>query len=470
MPDLNDDLFSSFKSEGTPVNPLPASEVRRRGDRMRRRNNALASVGGVAAALVVIATPLAVVANQSSDGDADRPPIASNGPTQVAWKQEIPGTVDVGSGLAGAATTPAVETSDRPGVATVEVCATTLFDAEDGTVDTAGATWAGEEGTGNAGNARTLVLYPDAVAATAVVEGLRAGAEQCRTETSGTDTLTYDLTDADLPADEAFVLARGYVAEGEQSAQGVDYYVVARTGNAVLVTVDPYAAAADEQVTFEQERVAEVVDQMQVFSETASRAVGTDDTTELDDLIPAEFPLLEGFPEQSAASGRAVGREGPARDLDLAPYNPPLVEACGTEPTGAPTPTDTMYAGWRDPSIGMLRQLMTFDSEEDAQTYAEAVVQVFEDCPEEQDGGVTRFHERSEESGYGDFAASVVTRFEVDGEPGPGHAVVQAVRVGASVLLFTAQTETAEPVDPAVGSVELTYSYLATNGPVIDAM
>ena len=47
MPD-NDPLESLDNfSEGLHVNSLPASEVRRRGDRMRRRNTALATVGGV---------------------------------------------------------------------------------------------------------------------------------------------------------------------------------------------------------------------------------------------------------------------------------------------------------------------------------------------------------------------------------------------------------------------------------------
>ena len=61
MPDNVDDSFDHF-DEGLPVNPLPAAEVRRRGDRLRRRNTVLATVGGVAAAAVFIGVPVAVVA------------------------------------------------------------------------------------------------------------------------------------------------------------------------------------------------------------------------------------------------------------------------------------------------------------------------------------------------------------------------------------------------------------------------
>jgi hypothetical protein len=465
MPDLNDDLFSSFKSEGNPVNPLPASEVRRRGDRMRRRNNVLASAGGVVAALVVIATPLAVVANQGSESSGRQD---FTGPAQVAWRQTIPETVDVAAGMGGAASA-APEVSDQPGVATVEVCGETAFDALDGPVDVAGATQAGDPGTDDGGSARTLALYADGAAADAAVSGLVDAVRACSSEPAGDgDSRTYEVTGADLSADEAYVVGRGLQRAGEDYPEMVDYYVVAQTGNAVVVTEHPGTGPENEE--FVQDEAVELVDQLAVFSEDAARAVESDDTADLSVTIPDDFPLLAGFPEQSAATGRQVGREGPSRDLDLEPYNPPLVEACGTTPTGLPSPVDTLFAGWRVSSIGMLRQLMTFGSEAQAQAYADATLQVFEACTEEDGGGLSRIHERSEEPGYGDFAASVVTRFEVDGEPGPGHAVVQVVRVGASVLLFTAETEGADPVDPATGATELTYTYLATNGPVIDAM
>ena len=48
MPE-HDDLFATFTHQGLPVDPLPAAEVRRRGDRLRRRRTALVAVGSVAA-------------------------------------------------------------------------------------------------------------------------------------------------------------------------------------------------------------------------------------------------------------------------------------------------------------------------------------------------------------------------------------------------------------------------------------
>jgi len=74
MPDPIEEL-SNFEP-GVPVNPIPAVEVRRRGDRLRRRNTVFV-VGGAVAAIVLIAAPIAVLSGDDeksgSVGPADRP-------------------------------------------------------------------------------------------------------------------------------------------------------------------------------------------------------------------------------------------------------------------------------------------------------------------------------------------------------------------------------------------------------------
>lgn len=261
MPDLDDDLFATFKNEGSPVNPLPASEVRRRGDRMRRRNTALTTVGGVAAALVVIATPIAVVANQSSSEQPD-PPIATR-PAQPDWLQEIPADLDVAAGLEGA------ETSDEPAVASIEVCGETAFDAGVGTVDVAGATRPGDPNTDDGGTKRTLALYADDVAAAAAAAQLREAAASCDSVPSGAvgDTVRWEREDGRLATDESFVLTQGFYGEGDDyPSLGADYFVVARSGNALLVTLTTGVGPNDQQVDLEQDAVADLTQAMEAFS------------------------------------------------------------------------------------------------------------------------------------------------------------------------------------------------------------
>src|SRR5918992_2949226 len=57
--------LSSFDPGGS-VHPLPAAEVRRRGERLRRRN--LALVAGAVAAVLVVAIPISVLAGGDEGG------------------------------------------------------------------------------------------------------------------------------------------------------------------------------------------------------------------------------------------------------------------------------------------------------------------------------------------------------------------------------------------------------------------
>ena len=99
------DPFESFKTtmDASDLHPLPASEVRRRGDRLRRRNTAMAAVGGTAAALVAVGVPVALVQG-GGDDDAAPTPIANQPTTQVttqvvAWRTEVPADFPLVQGL-----------------------------------------------------------------------------------------------------------------------------------------------------------------------------------------------------------------------------------------------------------------------------------------------------------------------------------------------------------------------------------
>ena len=91
--------LENFSTGGTPMTPLPASEVRRRGDRLRRRNTTLLSVAGAVAVAAIVATPLALSGGKDKAGPdtgfATQTPSASattSGDVGTAWLAEVPRT------------------------------------------------------------------------------------------------------------------------------------------------------------------------------------------------------------------------------------------------------------------------------------------------------------------------------------------------------------------------------------------
>ncbi len=230
MPDL-DRLLDEFDPRDGDLAPSPA-EIRHRGDRLRRRNRALAVVGS-AVAVAVIATPLALL----NRGDEQTAPPPAEEPesgllTQVpdgfplAW--EMPATSADG--------TPVVVT-EIPGVAELAFCGETAWtpQAPVPTTDVAGATFTGPDpdpsGAGDPGpdadvNARTLAVYAEKAQARAALDSIRSGLEGCTDDPSGDrfrpdlvrgSTVSYTRIDTD--------------ESGEALEEGV---TVERYGNALL--------------------------------------------------------------------------------------------------------------------------------------------------------------------------------------------------------------------------------------------
>lgn len=220
--------LENFSSPGLTMDPLPAAEVRRRGTRMRRRNNALAAVAGVAA-VAVIATPLAIAANRGSTDSTPPPATQSPSPT-VSWMQEIPADFDLTSGLPAG--------TRQRGVAAVgrfALCGDDVWNEDSpAPVDAAGAEHEdpGSEGTVD----RTLVLYPDAATADEVMARFRSGILDCPTEqgnTAATQTVNA-VVDTDLGTDESFIFTT-QVKEGDL-LYDLTAYLVVRAGNALLLS------------------------------------------------------------------------------------------------------------------------------------------------------------------------------------------------------------------------------------------
>jgi hypothetical protein len=263
------DELENFTNPGLTMDPLPVAEVRRRGTRMRRRNNALAAIGGVAA-VAIIATPLAMAATgnrtDTTPPVTTQPPSPTQSVTQsVTWKREIPADFPIADGM------PEGTTVDKiPAPTGLVVCGTeagTTLTPSGSRRSLASASFEeGPEGT----EVRTIALFPDdsaAIAATAALEDLVAG---CTTDPNGTgDTLLNELGPGSLGGDASYV-----VTQQAQDSDGVLSQLttmeVVRTGNAVYVVSSFTSAGGQQVVDGEVQRLAEssapVIDAMCIFS------------------------------------------------------------------------------------------------------------------------------------------------------------------------------------------------------------
>ncbi len=238
------DELENFATPGLTMNPLPASEVRRRGTRMRRRNHALAAIGGVAA-VAIIATPLAMAASNKS---TDTTPPPANPSPSVTWVTEIPADFPIADGLPRAT----IQDWYDP-QADADAC-DGLGWSSDGTVDVSQAIQTETEG----GWDRTLALYADEDAATQARLGLAARARECAAATEG-EGRTTEVVDSD---ESSLVYADQVSEVGERWT-----HQVVQAGNALLLdTAYSIGAPAQQSADLIKEKSATAVDAMCVFS------------------------------------------------------------------------------------------------------------------------------------------------------------------------------------------------------------
>jgi hypothetical protein len=258
MPDNNPLESLDHFSEGLHVNALPATEVRRRGDRMRRRNTALATVGGVVAAAVFIGTPVALLSgNNDEDGVQPAPPAPTqtDDPGSGQWLTEIPAEFPLAdrfpetNGLDGSPT----EVVDDPRVTPIELCDISWPTVTP--VDATGVSYTGEsEDTGT----RVLMLLEDDAAAAAALSELRDSVQACPHQpTGGGDSvLLSSLVDFDLGTEESVVVAQ-QVQFDDGLISDLTVTEVARSGNAVWIETSYGSAAGPDVIEFETERLRE---------------------------------------------------------------------------------------------------------------------------------------------------------------------------------------------------------------------
>lgn len=248
------------------VSPLPPAEVRRRGDRIRRRNNTLAAVGGLAVVAAIVA-PIAVLAGHDpasrSVPPADQPP--------GGWVTTVPADFDITAVPDGSQ----VRFSARAdSVVTLTLCGAPAFSTGPAgpagpATDMARAGY-GEIDTESAG-ARTLAVYADDKTASAALAGLRSGVEDCPVDT-GDATVRWAVVDAPAVGDESLVFSQQVQFDPDLQSDLVLAEVV-RSGNALLMATTHTSAGGDqvveETVPVLRSLTAPVVAQMCVFGNPA---------------------------------------------------------------------------------------------------------------------------------------------------------------------------------------------------------
>ena len=275
MPDPFESL-RSFGQLGVDVDPLPAAEVRRRGDRMRRRHG-LVTAAGTLIALAVVATPLAMVAAGREDSapptapatttptNPSTSPPTSPSPAEPTSATAIPDGFPLATGFpepSGSEYSFDEPSEDNQSVfAEGSVAACDKAGDPGDFLDRLTTRLSGPEDYRD----RELLLYADEEDATSAAAGIRALYANCPQQSDGgPGTITTTLPDLAL-GDDAFTVQRAF------SGVGTSVIHVVRVGNAVLLDLASDEGSDVEAKAAETERkLGAVVEEMQVFSDTTA--------------------------------------------------------------------------------------------------------------------------------------------------------------------------------------------------------
>lgn len=253
-----DSLKATMTTPSSDLHPLPATEVRRRGDRLRRRNTALAVAGGTVAAMTAVGVPFALT--QGGGTDRDSVPIATDGPSPDApqWRTQVPEDFPLTDGFPEDRSR--TQVLEDPQAQAVGPCATAPAWDVWGALDSLQAIYTDPS---EGGLDRTISVYEDDLAAAAALDGLRDQVETC--EPRGQVLVQADVLTSDL-GDDSVVFVNRYL----ETFEGFLHQAV-RVGNAVLYSTSYFNGAGDPAVVeqmreLEQQRSAQAVSALCVFS------------------------------------------------------------------------------------------------------------------------------------------------------------------------------------------------------------
>ncbi len=434
------DALENF-DPGGPMDPLPPAEVRRLGDRHRRRRTTGIALAA-AAAVAVVATGGAVVGGDRDPRSVDPAgPAPSRAPTSAAPSDvatspldDIDLTVDMPENESGE---PVAQVRGGVGLSAVSFCEIGQPFADDGRSDAVSAAASGPEYS----ETREIVVYPDVEGAARVLDALTDSAMDCPRQESGPDSATLTTVSDWSAGEDGVVVVRTY-----ENSLGAELLHFTRVGHAVLgsSTYGEYSPDNTEPGVTEQSRsLAAIVDQLCVFSDdgcAGSEGPGTTTTSvpvepAPDATVPADFPLASGFPERSEP-GPGNGLVGPGPDVEV--LDVPAVCRRGLPAADA---VDRLATRWSGPEDYRSRLLVTFADAEAAIEWQARFLNTYRLCPEEagSDGYVSLNDVRR--TAVGGESWAVVRTFELQGAPAVGLEVLHVVRVGLAVLVDTTSGE-----------------------------
>lgn len=440
--------------------PLSAAAVRRRGDQIRRRRNALVA-GASALAVAAIAVPILAISGGTPKAD-DTNDIADDGKGSLTVANLITDDdtvysdgadwfrTNVGEGDGQDVFNPCAQQSlTGTGATSVVRADFELRNTDDPTAAITGDYFIQVVGD-----------YDDAAAATAAYDRISAWVETC--EQRAADITEYRFLAArDVPVngaaaqildshygpvpkeidefgDSAHIMETGLLRQGDKLVVltsviiGQDYNFLDGTPVEQML---PKAAArlgnADGDTT------------------TPPAETGEDATSgTVNPAIPADFPLTSRWPDASQAED-GNGLVGPARDLD-----PLAFTACDTTLPDAPH-ADRLLARWENVEDYRTRQVTTYDTADQAVAAVAGIRALYEACPEGEkrdDGFTPNWEVRDLTLGGESFA--VLGWDELDGAATTFGDTTLVVRVGSSVLVVAHAGHSGNPQGNEQGVID----------------
>jgi hypothetical protein len=427
--------LKNFGTGGVPMTPLPASEVRRLGDRRRARRNALMATGAVAA-IAAIATPFAFLGGGSDPHPTPPATSSTADPTPPGgWRTDIPAGFPLDTGLEGRdGGTKVGPSTDAAGINELAICPGRGSGSAawpNTYVDRIGAHATGPEFL----DGRELITMPDAGAAAAMLDGIRELIAQCG---DGAEDVWAVQS---VPANGDETLAVSHLMK---LGLGVDVYTFTRVGNAILA-LDAGGEWAPETVPLGLDDLAgtarPIVEAMCIYA--ASPCGAPDDASRPTTEIPSDFPIGLGSPD--------LGTNNVTTDGTPAGERMTHADPCAHQGILVRDPLDRLDYNLMGPEFTEERELRTYTDAATAQAALDNLSSAVASCATEDigDGITATWTVHNEETGYHSVTLSRTIGQE-------GGFTWQYTRVGLAIFGVVWSGEGGSPEQIRINAGELT--------------